>query len=113
MTVKPSEQDLVFYHPSTTGGNKQDQPLRADLVFYHLDPSSGLLTQRSVALTPGFDVILIVMPKIIGILLAPPLLRLFLTGLSAGVSWAGLLPRSNPTIRGEELSAKQAPLPQG
>jgi len=53
------------------------------------------------------------MPKIIGILLAPPLLRLFLTGLSAGVSWAGLLPRSNPTIRGEELSAKQAPLPQG
>jgi len=35
MAVKPSEQDLVFYHPATTGGNKQDQSLRGDLVFYH------------------------------------------------------------------------------
>jgi hypothetical protein len=44
MAVKPSEQDLVFYHPSTTGGNKQDQPFQADLVFYHLGPLAGLLT---------------------------------------------------------------------
>ena len=44
MPIKPSEQDLVFYHPSTTGWDKQDQPLRADLVFYHPDPLGGLLT---------------------------------------------------------------------
>lgn len=44
MAVKPSEQDLVFYHPSMTGGDKQDQPLRADLVFYHLPPSGAFQT---------------------------------------------------------------------
>ncbi len=44
MSIKPSEQDLVFYHASRAGWDKQDQPLRADLVFYHPDPSGGLLT---------------------------------------------------------------------
>jgi hypothetical protein len=41
MTIKPSEQDLVFYHSSTTGRDKQDQPLRGDLVFYHFGTSGG------------------------------------------------------------------------
>ena len=44
MSIKPSEQDLVFYHASTIGWDKQDQSLRTHLVFYHPDPSGGLLT---------------------------------------------------------------------
>ncbi len=113
MPIKPSEQDLVFYHASPTGWDKQDQPLRADLVFYHPDPSGGLLTQRSTALTPGFHVILVVLPEVAGVVLAPSLLGLFLSGFSAGCSWAGLLPRPNTRIGTKELTAKPALLPQG
>ncbi len=44
MSIKPSEEDLVFYHPSTTGWDKQNQLLRDHLVFYHFGGWDGLKT---------------------------------------------------------------------
>lgn len=113
MRIKPSEQDLVFYHPSTTRWNKQDQPLRGDLVFYHLGTPGPLKAERSLAFSPGFDVISVMVFEIVRVLLAPPLLGLSLAGSPAKISPTGLLPRPNSGIGTEELTAKQALLPQG
>ena len=113
MAVKPSEQDLVFYHPATTGGNKQDQPLRGDLVFYHRGTPGRLKAERSLALSPRFEVISVMVLKITGVVLAPPLLGLFLAGSSARRPSTCLLPRPNSGIGTKELTAKQATLPQG
>ncbi len=44
MPIKPSEQDLVFYHASMIGWDKQDKPLPAYVVSYHFRASGGLLT---------------------------------------------------------------------
>ena len=113
MRIKPSEQDLVFYHPSTTRWNKQDQPLRGDLVFYHLGTPGPLKAERSLAFSPGFDVISVMVFEIVRVLLAPPRLGLSPSGSPAKISPTGLLPRPNSGIGTEELTAKQALLPQG
>jgi hypothetical protein len=111
MRIKPSEEDLIFYHPSIARGELKNQPLRTALIFYHVTPQhngSGPPDLLPALEPPGDDIVAVMVDEGPGVFLAPPLLGRLPAGPPAGLPPAELLTLPHAGVGNEEAPAVPA-----